>query len=82
MSKTKRVFTDLEKEFLDDVAGRLKQYRLEQGLTLRGLSEMCDLSTETIRNIEGSCANPTISSLYRVAKALGGNLSVGVYFCD
>ena len=54
-----------------DVGGHLKEMRGERGLSLRALAELCDLSPNTISLIERGVTSPSVSTLSRLATALG-----------
>jgi transcriptional regulator with XRE-family HTH domain len=53
------------------VGQRLKALRAERGLTTRELAEASDLAFNTISLIERSKMSPTISTLHKLASALG-----------
>lgn len=54
-----------------DVGRHLKKLRHERGLSLRALAEMCSLSPNTISLIERAETSPSVSTLHRLATALG-----------
>jgi transcriptional regulator with XRE-family HTH domain len=54
-----------------DVGRHLKELRGERGLSLRALAELCDLSPNTISLIERGVTSPSVSTLSRLATALG-----------
>jgi transcriptional regulator with XRE-family HTH domain len=54
-----------------DVGLRLKALRNERGLSLRALAELCELSPNTISLIERGASSPSVSTLQRLATALG-----------
>ena len=54
-----------------DVGRHLKELRSERGLSLRALAELCDLSPNTISLIERGITSPSVSTLHRLAMALG-----------
>jgi transcriptional regulator with XRE-family HTH domain len=54
-----------------DVGLRLKAIRHERGLSLRALAEICELSPNTISLIERGASSPSVSTLQRLATALG-----------
>jgi transcriptional regulator with XRE-family HTH domain len=45
--------------------------RQERGLSLRALAELCDLSPNTISLVERGVTSPSVSTLQRLAMALG-----------
>jgi transcriptional regulator with XRE-family HTH domain len=49
----------------------LKELRRQRGLSLRALAELCDLSPNTISLIERGASSPSVSTLHRLATALG-----------
>lgn len=53
-----------------NVGIRLRSLREQRGLSLRGLSELCGLSTTAIHMIERGENSPTVSSLHRLAESL------------
>lgn len=53
------------------VGTRIKQLRTQQGLSLRALAELSQLSTNAISLIERGDNSPTVSSLHNLATALG-----------
>lgn len=54
-----------------DVGAELRALRQERGLSLRTLAELCDLSPNTISLIERGESSPSVSTLHRLATALG-----------
>ena len=54
-----------------DVGSRLRDYRQDRGLSLRALAELCELSPNTISLIERGITSPSVSTLQRLATALG-----------
>jgi transcriptional regulator with XRE-family HTH domain len=54
-----------------DVGRHLKELRSERGLSLRALAALCDLSPNTISLIERGETSPSVSTLQRLATALG-----------
>jgi transcriptional regulator with XRE-family HTH domain len=54
-----------------DVGIQLRALRQERGLSLRTLAELCDLSPNTISLIERGESSPSVSTLHRLATALG-----------
>lgn len=63
-----------------DVGRHLKQMRGERGLSLRALAELCDLSPNTISLIERGVTSPSVSTLSRLAMALG--VPITSFFTD
>ena len=54
-----------------DVGSQLRALRQKRGLSLRTLAELCDLSPNTISLIERGDSSPSVSTLRRLATALG-----------
>lgn len=63
-----------------DVRYHLKRLRTERGLSLRALAELCDLSPNTISLIERGETSPSVSTLQRLANALG--VPITSFFTD
>ena len=61
----------MSKEQAPDVGLHLKKLRGERGLSMRALAERCDLSPNTISLIERGITSPSVSTLQRLATALG-----------
>jgi len=60
---------------MEDYGSRIKQERDKNNLTLKDLSEKCNLSVAFLSQIERGLASPAISSLKSIANALGLELS-------
>lgn len=54
-----------------NVGQRIRFFRKQHQLSLRGLAEKCELSVNAISRIERGEASPTVSSLHQLAAALG-----------
>lgn len=54
-----------------NVGLRIRKIRTEKGLALRALAECCELSVNAISLIERGENSPTVSSLHKLALALG-----------
>jgi len=54
-----------------DVGTRLHELRTERGLSMRSLSRLSGLSTNALSMIERSRTSPSVSTLYKIADALG-----------
>lgn len=52
----------------------LRQLRRQRGLTLQDLSRLSGLSTAFLSQVENDQANPTLSSLRKIAQALGTSI--------
>lgn len=59
-----------ERETLN-VGARLRELRQQRGLSLRALAELCELSPNTISLVERGVTSPSVSTLHRLATALG-----------
>lgn len=58
-----------------EVGANLQKYRLARGLTLDDLSRMAGVSKSMLSQIEREKANPTIAVTWRLANALGLEIS-------
>jgi transcriptional regulator with XRE-family HTH domain/mannose-6-phosphate isomerase-like protein (cupin superfamily) len=58
-----------------NVGDRVRALRHERGLSLRALAELCELSPNTISLIERGETSPSVSTLHRLATALGIHIS-------
>jgi transcriptional regulator with XRE-family HTH domain len=56
---------------MPDVGSRIRTLRSDRGLSLRALSEIAEVSPNTISLIERSETSPSVSTLQRLATALG-----------
>lgn len=63
-----------------DVGGRVQELRHDRGLSLRALAELSDLSPNTISLIERGETSPSVSTLQRLATALG--VAINSFFID
>lgn len=54
-----------------DVGSRLRQLRLERGKSMRALARSSGLSTNALSMIERGRTSPSVSTLYKLADALG-----------
>ena len=61
----------MSEQVTPDVGARLKAFRQERGLSLRALAELCELSPNTISLVERGASSPSVSTLQRLAVALG-----------
>ncbi len=62
-----------------NIGKRLRNLRKKKGLSILQLSELCDVSTGMISQIERDLVVPTVVSIWRIAQALDTNIS---YFFD
>jgi transcriptional regulator with XRE-family HTH domain len=62
----------LESEFQAvEVGGRLRELRLERDMSMRSLARASGLSTNALSMIERARTSPSVSTLYKLADALG-----------
>jgi transcriptional regulator with XRE-family HTH domain len=54
-----------------NVGERLRELRLERGMSMRALGRLSGLSTNALSMIERSRTSPSVSTLYKIAEALG-----------
>lgn len=54
-----------------DVGSRLRELRMERGLSMRALARVSGLSTNALSMIERARTSPSVSTLYKIASALG-----------
>lgn len=60
---------------LDDIGLRIKQLRLELGLTQEELANRCELTKGFISQLENNIASPSITTLDNILEVLGTSLS-------
>ncbi|MGE7272529.1 helix-turn-helix domain-containing protein [Brevibacillus panacihumi] len=60
---------------MDDIHKKIKDLRMEQGLTLKDLSEKTNLSVSFLSQIERGSSSVAITSLKKIADAFGVNMS-------
>ena len=63
-----------------NVGARVLEMRNQRGLSLRALAELCELSPNTISLIERGSTSPSVSTLQRLASALG--VHINAFFVD
>lgn len=61
----------VNEQALPDLGTRVRDARHQRGLSLRALAELCELSPNTISLIERGATSPSVSTLQRLATALG-----------
>lgn len=54
-----------------NVGERLRELRIERGMSMRALARLSGLSTNALSMIERSRTSPSVSTLYKIAAALG-----------
>lgn len=73
----------VEKLPTDNTAARAIAYaRSIAGMSQKELSRVANIDQSDISKIERGIANPSVSTLERLAKALGGELEISIKFCD
>lgn len=70
----------MSQQEVPDLGTRMRELRSERGLSLRALAELSDLSPNTISLIERGETSPSVSTLQRLATALG--VPVHSFFMD
>jgi len=65
---------------LPPIGERLRQARLDRGMTVRGLARLVDVSASLISQIETGKSNPSVSTLYAITAAL--DISIEDVFGD
>lgn len=50
---------------------RVRYVRLNEGLTLEEASELCDLSSKGLENIELGLADPRLSTVLKISEVFG-----------
>ena len=72
-----------EKPVIENPAARaVAAARAVSGLSQKQLAQMTGIDQSDISKIERGTANPSISTLERIAKALGGKLTVSIAIPD
>ncbi|GMV97147.1 MAG: response regulator [Phycisphaerae bacterium] len=64
------VLIDSEEQFLAELGRRIKSARLGSGLTMRTLGERVGISQAQISQIEAGLSAPSLTTLFRLARAL------------
>ena len=62
------------KEIIKAVGSRIRELRVQSGISQEALSNEADIPLSQIGRIERGETNPTISTLYVIAQALGTEL--------
>jgi transcriptional regulator with XRE-family HTH domain len=65
----------MSEQEVPSVGVHLREFRHQRGLSLRALAELCELSPNTISLIERGTTSPSVSTLHRLATALGVHIS-------
>lgn len=78
-------FDDLDEEMknqielegiLVDIAGNIINYRIDNGLTQKGLAEKLNISQAMVSKVESGDYNPSVEFLFNVSKKLGFDLVI------
>lgn len=56
--------------FIEKVGAKIKEKRIELGLSQLDLSTLLNIEDSSLRRIEAGKTNPTLKTLYRIASAL------------
>ncbi len=59
-----------DQKLLNFLAKRVKELRLEHGFTQEELANDADIAIAQLKRIESGTVNTSVSSLYRISKAL------------
>ena len=71
-----------ELEPWEQIARRLIRYRIEHGITQTELARRCGMSQPAIARLESAQHEPKLSTLRKVAHALGGELVINLQVED
>ncbi len=63
-----------------NIGGKIRDLRLKRGYTLRDVSQLTGFSTALLSQIENNVVSPPISTLWKIAEALG--VKIGYFFQD
>jgi HTH-type transcriptional regulator/antitoxin HipB len=66
----------VKKDFLADVAGKIRRLRKENRLTQQELGDRVGVQKAQISRLESSTANMTIDTLQKILLALGASLDI------
>lgn len=72
----RKAYNELKPEFV--LVRMVIEKRIEQGLTQAALARKMGTKQSAIARLESGAANPTVSFLKKLAKALGAELAVGI----
>ena len=62
-------------KYLKEFGRNLKKLRLEKGLSTRKFADEADIAHSAVQRLEAGLSNPTITTLIRIADALGVDLN-------
>ncbi len=65
----------MSEQQIPNVGARVRALREQRGLSMRALAELCDLSPNAISLIERGITSPNVSTLHRLATALGVHIT-------
>ncbi len=70
----------MKKEVLEklNLGGKIKELRLQKGMTLKDLAERTGFSPALLSQVENNLVSPSISTLWNFAEALG--VKIGYFF--
>jgi HTH-type transcriptional repressor of puuD len=69
---------DRDDEVLQGIGAAIRTHRTAAGLSMRELAARAGMSQPFLSNLENARAMPSVSTLYRLANALGGRTSSSV----
>jgi len=61
-----------------NIGGKIRDLRIKKGLTLKDVSKVTGFSTALLSQIENNVVSPPISTLWKIAEALG--VKIGYFF--
>lgn len=64
-----------EDQFLDALAKRIASLRKDKRMTQEDVAEKADIDRVALANIETGKRRPTVTTVYRISKALGVHIS-------
>ncbi|MCQ2265325.1 MAG: helix-turn-helix domain-containing protein [Bacteroidales bacterium] len=64
--------------FMDSIGKAIEKRRKELGVTQEQLSELCDVSINTLISVERSQGNPTLRVVNEILSVLGMHLEVKI----
>lgn len=71
LARELQMFTEEEKTLLIKVGNKIKQLRADKGISQQELAALIDYEKSNMSRLEAGNTNPTITTLNKVAKALG-----------
>ncbi len=64
-----------EKELFEKIGTRVKELRIEKGMSQQELAGMINFEKSNMSRLEAGGTNPTVGTLYKIAQALDVTLS-------